>query len=200
MRLGPPEVFANDDRSRTFLSLAAVEAGAPSSDGTNSSSGGGSGGVCSGDAGGEQQQQQQRRRQPRYCAQLVALCHAVSAVFVAHGLPRFYADPQPHASGERACKLAGLLRFGPAAYAYSRRCAARLCAPSHRLFRGPRSAVAWLLNDQREQLAAALHEPEAAAAAAALAAQPWQLRPAAIVCKAGQREHVVWQAAAGEPP
>lgn len=64
----------------------------------------------------------------------------------------------------------------------------------------PTPAVAWLLEDQQQAVEEALRDPEVAAAAAALAAQPWQLRPAAIVCKAGQREHAVWQAAADKPP
>jgi hypothetical protein len=42
----------------------------------------------------------------------VALSHAVSGVFAAHGLPRFYDDPRPHVSGEYGgggggCQLAG---------------------------------------------------------------------------------------------
>jgi hypothetical protein len=57
--------------------------------------------------------------------------------------------------------------------------------------------VAWLLGEQREQLEAALASPEVQAAAQRLAAYAWRLRAAAVVCKAGQREHVIRQASPG---
>jgi len=143
-------VFCNDARTRTFLAVAAEEAGSSGSntssgssskgehaagglaggdsyapahsaecpagkgssgsgsiDGTSSSSDelGGSGrgastAAAAGEAGGIAARRSQR---PNYCRQLVQMCHAVSGVFAAHGLPRFYADPQPHASSEWPC-------------------------------------------------------------------------------------------------
>ena len=216
IRLGRLAVFCNDDRTRTFLSLAAEEGDGGSSGGggtagvaaaaegpSNSRDGGSSDSEGSGDGGCTQPQR------PRYSEQLVGLCHAVSGVFAAHGLPRFYADPQPHASGEQSHRegpqvfawlrcvcmesLAGVLPGGllplecephvPGAHHPD----PTLCLPC---------AVAWLLGDCQQQLEAALAAPEVQAAARTLAAQHWRLQPAAIVCKAGQREHAVWPASA----
>ncbi|EFN54078.1 hypothetical protein CHLNCDRAFT_136195 [Chlorella variabilis] len=162
IRMGRAEVFCNDDRSRTFLSLRACGVG-----------GVGDSGCCPvADAAqaADAAQQQQREggeeaggevRGPAeagagpqpYSRQLVGLSHAVSRVFAAHALPRFYAEPRPHAS------------------------------------------VAWVLGDHQQALEAALAVAEVQQAARRLAERPWQLRPAAVVCKAGQREHAVWQAA-----
>ncbi|KAL4440335.1 hypothetical protein ABPG75_003336 [Micractinium tetrahymenae] len=75
--------------------------------------GGGSGLAAGGRAAGEaagceqaplaaQQLEEQRvKEEPppqQYSPHLVALCHAASSVFAAHGLPRFHASPRPHAS------------------------------------------------------------------------------------------------------
>ncbi|PRW39260.1 U6 snRNA phosphodiesterase [Chlorella sorokiniana] len=183
-------VFCNDARTRTFLAVAAEEAGcssggskleggsaagplggAPaqaaehpngggsgdrdSSSGLSSSSeleGGGKDSNWAAGNGAAASTELGRLQRPNYCRQLVQMCHAVSGVFAAHGLPRFYADPQPHAS------------------------------------------IAWLLGDRQQQLEAALEAPAARAVAHRLAGMSWQLRPAAVVCKAGQRENVVWPA------
>lgn len=105
-------MFCNDARTRTFLAVAAEQggSGSGSSDvtGTNSeqegssdsSSNVGTHSTAASDAPGQLQR-------PEYSGQLVQMCHAVSGVFAAHGLPRFYADPQPHASGERFFLLNG---------------------------------------------------------------------------------------------
>ncbi len=57
-------------------------------------------------------------------------------------------------------------------------------------------AVAWLLGDRQQQLEAALEAPAVRAVVRQLAHLRWQLQPAAVVCKAGQRENAVWPAAA----
>lgn len=59
----------------------------------------------------------------------------------------------------------------------------------------PLPAVAWLLGSEEQQLQAALAAPEVREAAEQLAVQSWQLAPAAIICKAGQRPYTVWQVA-----
>jgi len=59
----------------------------------------------------------------------------------------------------------------------------------------PYCAVAWLLGDQQKELEAVLALPEVQAAAQQLASQAWQLAPTAVVCKAGQRAHTIWQPA-----
>lgn len=204
--MGGPEVFLNDEKTRTFLALAA--GGIPRGGGTSSSDSDSGGGSAGAGAHG--------RRQQRYCPQLVALSHAVSGVFAAHGLPRFYADPRPHVSGECVCcggswlpasaaKPALLLVLPPGRRSDRLQLPSHLCLQDPSLL-APRSpacpAVAWLLGEQGGQLEAALASPEVQAAAQRLAAHTWRLRPAAVVCKAGQREHVVWQAAevgGGEP-
>ena len=139
-------VFCNDARTRTFLAVAAEEAGSRGSNTSNGSSssegelaagciagedsgapahaavcpsgkGGGSSGSSDGTSSGELEGSggdastaaangvvgstaARHPQRPNYCRQLVQMCHAVSGVFAAHGLPRFYADPQPHASSE----------------------------------------------------------------------------------------------------
>ena len=85
-------MFLNDEKTRTFLALAAGgshHGGSSTDSDSDSDSDSGGGGAGAGAHG--------RRR--RYCPQLVALSHAVSGVFAAHGLPRFYDDPRPHVSG-----------------------------------------------------------------------------------------------------
>lgn len=96
IRLAQLEVFANDDRTRTFLSLAAQQ-GAGAGNSTRSSDSDSDSGGDNADGGDSTQ------RQPAYSSQLVGLCHAVSTVFAAHGLPRFHSDPRPHASGGCPC-------------------------------------------------------------------------------------------------
>ena len=112
IRMGAPEVLVNDDRTRTFLVLAAGGGGGGAVEARGGSKAGetGSGGVKAALAGGQAGGQQQNVRHgggqqalppplPRYSPALVSLCHAVSGVFAAHGLPRFYAEPRPHVSG-----------------------------------------------------------------------------------------------------
>ncbi|PSC71913.1 Oxoglutarate iron-dependent dioxygenase [Micractinium conductrix] len=111
IRMGAPEVLVNDDRTRTFLVLAAGGGGGGAVEARGGSKAGetGSGGVKAALAGGQAGGQQQNVRHgggqqalppplPRYSPALVSLCHAVSGVFAAHGLPRFYAEPRPHVS------------------------------------------------------------------------------------------------------
>lgn len=210
IHLGRLEAFANDDRTRAFLSLAAEEgspggsAAAAGGSSAAATAGGGSAGAAgaesaaaaataiptsSGDGSSDSEEVQAQAQSP-YSSQLVSLCHAVSQVFAAHGLPRFYADPRPHASGglthSAGLQLCGCLP--------SLSCSQRCLLPHLHQPSLHAPAVAWLLGDQRQQLEAALAAPDVAEAAARLAAQPWQLRPSAVVCKAGQREHMVWQA------
>ena len=115
-------VFCNDARTRTFLAVAAEAAGigssGSSSDELSRSSSGepegssgrdAEGAVANGAAGANGAAASTAARHPRrpnYSRQLVQMCHAVSGVFAAHGLPRFYADPQPHTSSE--CHHLGL--------------------------------------------------------------------------------------------
>jgi hypothetical protein len=71
LAMGRPEVFLNDDRSRTFLALAAAATPAAP------------GGPGPGGGGGDPLQR---------------AIDAASAAFLRHGLPRFYDDPRPHVS------------------------------------------------------------------------------------------------------
>jgi hypothetical protein len=111
MRMGAPEVFCNDERSRTFLALRAC-------------------GGCQRDPAAGQAEQEERQRQQRggaeaeaeaeaagdrdgaYCPPLVAACHVISRLFRERGLPPFHEDPRPHASGEaQPCFAAALARW-----------------------------------------------------------------------------------------
>jgi hypothetical protein len=57
----------------------------------------------------------------------------------------------------------------------------------------PHASVAWVLGDREAEVRSALAAPEGRRVAEALRRAAWRVAPRAVVCRAGQRQIVVWK-------
>ncbi|KAL4856427.1 U6 snRNA phosphodiesterase [Chlorella vulgaris] len=194
------EVFANDDRSRTFLAVRACgggsaaanrsgSAGSPLAElgscrvAANGSDGSGHQGLRAIVA--QQQQQQPQQQGERQQEQQQQQQHQQEQQQDDKQQQQQQQEEQLH--GAYSPQLVALCHIASAA------CTAHGLPPFYADPR-PHASVAWLLGDQREELQAALAEADVQAAAARLARHAWTVQPEIIWCKAGQRQHAVWRA------
>ncbi|KAI3431477.1 hypothetical protein D9Q98_004529 [Chlorella vulgaris] len=194
------EVFANDDRSRTFLAVRACKGGSAAA---NRSGSAGSplaelGGcrVAANGSGGSglqglkaivAQQQQQQQPQQQQGEQQQEQQHQQEQQQDEQQHQQQQQQQEEQLQGGYSPQLVALCHIASAA------CTAHGLPPFYADPR-PHASVAWLLGDQQEELQAALAEADVQAAAARLARHAWTVQPDSIWCKAGQRQHAVWRA------